>query len=128
MYMPTDASVTDLERRKHVKLRVRSDLAISPQRYEGRTYYVIKDPVSLRYYRFKEQEYFLLKLMDGNHTNDQAQKELLDIVRSLRHGVQLITEPDHGALGSSTVGIPMASGAAMELKWMYFEIRRFVFA
>lgn len=73
--MQADAPVGDLERRKHVRLRVRGDLAITPQRYEGRTYYVIKDPVSLRYYRFKEQEYFLLKLMDGNHTNDQAQKE-----------------------------------------------------
>lgn len=73
--MQADAPVGDLERRKQVRLRVRGDLAITPQRYEGRTYYVIKDPVSLRYYRFKEQEYFLLNLMDGNHTNDQAQKE-----------------------------------------------------
>jgi putative peptide zinc metalloprotease protein len=73
--MPPEAPVADLERRKHVKLRVRGDLSVTPQRYEGRTYYVVKDPVSLRYYRFKEQEYFLLKLMDGNHTNDQAQKE-----------------------------------------------------
>src|SRR2546430_6246553 len=72
--MPTDAPVTDLERRKHVKLRVRSDLAITPQRYEGRTYYVVKDPVSLRYYRFKEQEHFLIRLMNGTTTLDDAQK------------------------------------------------------
>src|ERR1700739_4831135 len=70
-----EAPVTDLERRKQVRLRIRGDLGITPQKYEGRTYYVIKDPVSLRYYRFKEQEYFLLNLMDGEHTNDQAQKE-----------------------------------------------------
>jgi putative peptide zinc metalloprotease protein len=73
--MQADAPVSDLERRKMVRLRVRGDLAVTPQKYEGRTYYVVKDPVSLRYYRFKEQEYFLLKLMDGEHTNDQAQKE-----------------------------------------------------
>src|SRR3954453_5622512 len=66
---------SDLERRKHVKLRVRADLAILPQKYEGRTYYVIKDPVSLRYYRFKEQEHFLLRYMNGAHTLDEAQKE-----------------------------------------------------
>ena len=53
-------STSETERRKHVKLRVRPDLDIQPQKYEGRTYYVVKDPVSLRYYRFKEQEYFLL--------------------------------------------------------------------
>src|SRR4030081_3702119 len=67
--------VSDLERRKQVRLRIRGDLGISTQRYEGRTYYVVKDPVSLRYYRFKEQEYFLLKLMEGTHTIDQAQKK-----------------------------------------------------
>src|SRR5438309_9779330 len=69
---PPDAG--DVERRKKVRLLIRKDLSIAPQKYEGRTYYVVKDPVSLRYYRFKEQEYFLLKLMDGTHTIDQAQK------------------------------------------------------
>src|SRR5258707_2481987 len=73
MKQPTPAS--DLERRKHVKVRMRGDLAIAPQKYEGRTYYVVKDPVSMRYYRFKEQEHFLIGLMDGSLTVDQAQKE-----------------------------------------------------
>src|SRR5271163_3338066 len=74
--MPTlkDLPESDVERRKKVRLRVRQDLDINAQRYEGRTYYVVKDPVSLRYYRFKEQEHFLLKLMDGTCTLDQAQK------------------------------------------------------
>src|SRR5438309_2507717 len=64
----------DVERRKKVRLRMRKDLAIAPQKYEGRTYYVVKDPVSLRYYRFKEQEHFLIGLMDGSYTLDDAQK------------------------------------------------------
>lgn len=70
-----DAPASDLERRKKVRLRMRTDLAIAPQKYEGRTYYVVKDPVSLRYYRFKDHEHFLIKLMDGTHTLDDAQKE-----------------------------------------------------
>src|SRR5437870_6271808 len=73
MKQPTPAS--DLERRKHVKVRMRGDLAIAPQKYEGKTYYVVKDPVSLRYYRFKEQEQYLLEFMDGSRTLDEAQKE-----------------------------------------------------
>ncbi|MBI3408450.1 MAG: efflux RND transporter periplasmic adaptor subunit [Planctomycetes bacterium] len=73
--MQPDAPVSDLERRKHVRLRRRVDLGITPQRYEGRTYFVIKDPVSLRYYRFKEQEHFLLHMMDGKHTLDDTQKQ-----------------------------------------------------
>src|SRR5205807_5369204 len=70
-----DTPASELERRKKVRLRVRPDLNIAPQKYEGRTYYVVKDPVSLRYYRFKEQEHFLIRLMDGKHTLDDAQKE-----------------------------------------------------
>jgi putative peptide zinc metalloprotease protein len=69
-----DTHSTNVERRKQVRLRRRPDLSITPQKYEGKTYYVVKDPVSLRYYRFKEQEHFLLNLMDGGHTLDQAQK------------------------------------------------------
>src|SRR5438132_4763484 len=65
----------DLERRKKVKISLRRDLEITPQKYEGRTYYVVKDPVSMRYYRFKEQEHFLIQLMDGDHSLDDAQKE-----------------------------------------------------
>ncbi len=72
--MNTAAPASETERRKHVRLRVRGDLAVLPQKYEGKTYYVVKDPVSLRYYRFKEQEHYLLTLMDGTHTLDQAQK------------------------------------------------------
>jgi putative peptide zinc metalloprotease protein len=73
--MQTEDLAIDRERRKKVRLRLRSDLTITPQKYEGRTYFVVKDPVSLRYYRFKEQERYLLDLMDGTHTLDDAQKE-----------------------------------------------------
>src|SRR5438552_5109493 len=74
MKKPTPAS--DLERRKQVKVRLRGDLAIAPQKYEGRTYYVVKDPVSLRYYRFKEHEHFVINHMDGSTSLDEAQKEI----------------------------------------------------
>ena len=56
--MQTETPASDLERRKKVRLRLRGDLSIAPQKYEGRTYYVVKDPVSLRYYRFDEQAVF----------------------------------------------------------------------
>src|SRR2546426_10102919 len=68
-------AATDVERRKKVRLRIRRDLNIAPQKYEGRTYYVVKDPVSLRYYRFKEQEHLLIGLMNGTTTLDDAQKK-----------------------------------------------------
>src|SRR6516225_3516711 len=73
--MDKPAAAADLERRKQVRIRLRGDLAIDPQKFEGRTYFVVKDPVSLRYYRFKEQEQFLLQFMDGERTLDEAQKQ-----------------------------------------------------
>jgi putative peptide zinc metalloprotease protein len=72
--MEKTAPANELERRKHVRMRLRSDLDIAPQRYEGRVYFVVKDPVSLRYYRFKEDEHYLLQFMSGTNTLDEAQK------------------------------------------------------
>ena len=72
--MEDTAPASELERRKQLKLRLRRDLSIEPHKYEGRTYYVIKDPISLRYYRLKENEHFLLQFMDGAHTLEDAQK------------------------------------------------------
>src|SRR5262245_36284507 len=63
------------ERRKQVKLRLRSGLAIPEQRYEGRVCHVVKDPVSLKYYRFNQQEYFVFKRLDGGNTLEEIRKE-----------------------------------------------------
>ncbi len=68
------ATPQELERRKAIKLRLRRDLAVEAQKYEGRTFYVVKDPVSLRYYRLKDNEHFLLQFLDGKHTLEEAQK------------------------------------------------------
>ncbi|HEV3205256.1 MAG TPA: biotin/lipoyl-binding protein [Gemmataceae bacterium] len=73
--MEKPPAVTDVERRKQVKIRIRTDLAINPQKYEGKTYYVVKDPVSLRYYRFEEQEHFIINMMNGQNSLDITQKE-----------------------------------------------------
>jgi putative peptide zinc metalloprotease protein len=68
------APASELERRKQVKIRLRGDLRIEPQKYEGKTFFVVKDPVSLRYYRLKDHEHYLLGYLDGVHTLDDAQK------------------------------------------------------
>jgi putative peptide zinc metalloprotease protein len=64
----------ELERRKQIRIRLRRDLSIEAQKYEGRTFYVVKDPVSLRYYRLKDNEHFLLQFLDGRRTLEDAQK------------------------------------------------------
>ncbi len=67
-------AASDLERRKSLKIRLRTDLDIDAHKYEGRTFYVVKDPVSLRYYRLKDNEHFLLQFLDGRKTLEDAQK------------------------------------------------------
>jgi putative peptide zinc metalloprotease protein len=63
------------ERRKQVKLRTRADLVITDQRYEGRLCRVVKDPVSLKYYRFNQQEYFVFERLNGKFTLEEIRKE-----------------------------------------------------
>ncbi|RYD40205.1 MAG: hypothetical protein EOP83_35610, partial [Verrucomicrobiaceae bacterium] len=50
---------------------LRSDLLITQQLYEGRTYYVIKDPVSLQYFRLTAEDYYLATLFDGRRSFGQ---------------------------------------------------------
>jgi putative peptide zinc metalloprotease protein len=72
--MTAPAPASELERRKRLRIRLRPDLAVEEQKYEGRTFYVVKDPISLRYYRLKDNEHFLLQFLDGKHTLEEAQK------------------------------------------------------
>ena len=50
-----------MQPRKQVRPVLRRDLLVVPQQHQGRRCYVVKDPVTLRYYRFQESEHFILK-------------------------------------------------------------------
>lgn len=65
----SDSLVSSSARR--LFLRKRPDLVAQRQRYEGETYWVIKDPVGLNYFRFREEEYFLLNQLDGTSSLDE---------------------------------------------------------
>src|SRR5271169_2642045 len=51
--------------------RRRPDLIARRQHYLGRTFWVVKDPVGLNYFRFQEEEYALLNWLDGNISLDE---------------------------------------------------------
>ncbi len=72
------------ERRKMVRLKVRPDLQHVEQRYEGKRFHVVKDPVCLRYYRFNQQEYFVFSLFDGGHAMEDVRKKFEDEYRPHR--------------------------------------------
>ncbi len=50
---------------------LRGDLVVNKQLYEGRSYYVVKDPISLQYFRMTAEDYFLATLFDGRRTFGQ---------------------------------------------------------
>src|SRR4030067_1267977 len=45
--------------------KFRSDLIITSQKFEGETFYVLKDPLSQKFFRIKEWEYFITQNLDG---------------------------------------------------------------
>lgn len=67
-----DSLVSSSARR--ITLRRRPDLTAEKQRYQGRTYWVIKDPVGLNYFRFQEEEYAILQMLDGDISLDEIKE------------------------------------------------------
>jgi len=53
-----------------LRLRVRADLEFIPQQYEGRKWWLVKDPLTLKFYRFADEELALLKMLDGKSSLD----------------------------------------------------------
>ncbi|MDO4558844.1 MAG: hemolysin D, partial [Planctomycetia bacterium] len=67
-----DSLVSSSSRR--LNIRVRPDLSARRQRYQGRSCWVVKDPVGLQYYRFQDEEYFILNLLDGDISLDEIRE------------------------------------------------------
>lgn len=49
-----------------VRMRLRADLKMHRQKYNGQTYWVVKDPVAMRYFRFKPIEFEIVRRLDGS--------------------------------------------------------------
>ncbi len=64
-----------LEARKSVRVRARQNLRIASQTCGLETIYVVKDPITMRYFRLDEKQRFLLSLMDGAHTLGEIKNE-----------------------------------------------------
>ena len=65
----SDSLVSSSARR--LPIRVRPDLSAKKQRYLGKTYWIVKDPVGLKYYRFQEEEFAILHMLDGTLSLDE---------------------------------------------------------
>ncbi|TWU30410.1 biotin/lipoyl-binding protein [Bythopirellula polymerisocia] len=56
---------------RKLAIRVRPDLKARKQRYQGRVYWVVKDPVGLQYFRFEEEEFAILQMLDGESSLEE---------------------------------------------------------
>lgn len=56
---------------RKLSIRARPDLKARRQRYQGRIYWVVKDPVGLQYFRFEEEEFAVLQMLDGQSSLEE---------------------------------------------------------
>jgi putative peptide zinc metalloprotease protein len=69
---------------ENVHPKFRNDLIVSRQEFESTTYYVIKDPVTRRFFRVKEFEYFIARSLDGKTPPERIPEKFQE-----RFGIQL---------------------------------------
>lgn len=98
-----------------ISLRMRPDLETRKHRYQGRVYWVVKEPIGLTYFRFHEEEFSILGALDGQ-TSMQRIKEQFEE----EFAPQKITFPDLqqfiGMLHRSGLVISEARGQGRQLK------------
>ncbi len=63
---------------RKLPIKVRADLTAKRQQYLGRTFWIVKEPVGSRYFRFHEEEYAILRMFDGFHSLDEIKEEFED--------------------------------------------------
>jgi putative peptide zinc metalloprotease protein len=54
---------------------MRPDLNARRHRYHGRTFWVVKEPVGLNYFRFHDEEFAILCMLDGRSSLDDIKEE-----------------------------------------------------
>jgi len=59
---------------RKLAIRKRPDLSARRQQYLGRSYWVVKEPVGLNYFRFQDEEYAILQMIDGNTSLDEIKE------------------------------------------------------
>ncbi len=91
--MPTLADSLNSSTARSLAVKKRPDLVVERHRYQGQPYWIVKDPLALAYFRFQEEEYFLLNLLDGKISLDEIKRRFED-----EYAPQKITHEELGRL------------------------------
>ncbi len=68
--MSTAADAFRSSTTRPIGLKRRGDILTNRQVYQGQAWFVVKDPISLHYFRFRPEEYALLDMLDGQVSLD----------------------------------------------------------
>jgi putative peptide zinc metalloprotease protein len=73
--MSTAADTFRSSTTRPVGLKRRGDIITNRQVYQGQAWFVVKDPISLHYFRFRPEEYALLDMLDGEASLDDLKDQ-----------------------------------------------------
>jgi putative peptide zinc metalloprotease protein len=104
-------------------MRMRPDLTAQQQRYQGQIYWVIKEPVGLHYFRFQEEEYAILKMLDGETSLDEIKVEFENLFPPQKITVEELGN-FVGTLHRNGLVIAQVAGQGEQLKKRRGEKRR----
>jgi putative peptide zinc metalloprotease protein len=121
--MPTLAESLISSTSRPLRLRMRPDLSARQQRYQGGVFWVVKEPLGLNYFRFHEEEYAILCMLDGQASLDDIKERFEDEFMP-----QKITYSDMqqfiGMLHRSGLVISEAAGQGRQLRKRRDEKKR----
>ncbi len=56
--------------------KLQDDLSVSEQSSGGESYFIVKDPITQRYFRLRPPEYFILRQFDGHTSPDDIARRV----------------------------------------------------
>ncbi len=72
--MPTLTCAPASSTARPLAMRMRPDLEVRRQWFQGRVFWVVKEPVGLCYFRFHEEEYAILTMLDGRTSLEEIRE------------------------------------------------------
>jgi putative peptide zinc metalloprotease protein len=98
-----------------LKVRRRPDLQAKRHLYHGRGYWIVKEPVGLNYYRFHDEEYAILNMLDGGTSLQQIKERFQSQFAPQRITLQDLQQ-FIGMLHRSGLVISQATGQGRQLR------------
>lgn len=104
-------------------LRMRGDLEFHPQRFGQRRYWAVKDPVALRYFHLREEEYLLLRMLDGRASLEQLRAGIERAIAPRRLSIEQV-QGFLAALHRNGLVLAASDGQGEQLLRRHGETRR----